>query len=84
MNSEQSCQTLVIVLLSICSSFSITVSSTQQLTAYSSQMIIDFGLAKNRDGTSFYVGLLQPWADWGNFGGLFSGVLADKYGRRPS
>mmetsp|Transcript_16934 Transcript_16934/g.30385 ORF Transcript_16934/g.30385 Transcript_16934/m.30385 type:complete len:413 (-) Transcript_16934:3460-4698(-) len=46
-------------------------------------MIIDFGLAKDRDGTSFYVGLLSSLGlVGGTFGGLFSGVLADKYGRR--
>jgi MFS family permease len=83
MDSEQSCQTLVLVLVSICSSFSITVTSTQQLTPYSSQMIIDFGLAKDRDGTSFYVGLLSSLGLLGGtFGGLFSGILADKYGRK--
>mmetsp|Transcript_28957 Transcript_28957/g.51772 ORF Transcript_28957/g.51772 Transcript_28957/m.51772 type:complete len:450 (-) Transcript_28957:27-1376(-) len=77
-------QAFIILSLNFITSFSYSVTVTQQLLPYSSSLVMHFGLVESRNETGYYVGLLACSTMVGRT--LLApiwGHLADVHGRKP-
>ena len=76
-----------LVLFTVCNlanGLSISVSFTQSMYPYASNMVMDFGLTEDRSATGYYAGFLCGGIMLGRaIGAPFWGYAADKYGRKP-
>jgi len=77
-------QLFLFTLCNLANGLSISVTPTQSMYPYASNMVMDFGLTEDQSTTWYYAGFLCGGVMLGRaIGAHFWGYAADKYGRKP-
>lgn len=78
-------QLAIFTLCNLANGLSISVTATQSMYPYASNMVMDFGLTEDRSATGYYVGYLSGGTMIGRaIGASCWGWVADTYGRKPT
>jgi len=78
-------QLFLFTLCNLANGLSISVTPTQSMYPYASNMVMDFGLTEDRSATGYYAGFLCGGIMLGRaIGAPFWGYAADRYGRKPT
>jgi len=78
-------QLAIFTLCNLANGLSISVTPTQSMYPYASNMVMDFGLTDDRSATGYYVGYLSGGTMIGRaIGASFWGWVADTQGRKPT